>query len=340
MGEVTARQAGILRLVVREYIETAAPVGSKMIRDKYALPTSPATIRSEMQVLEEEGLLTHPHTSAGRVPSDRGYRVYVESLMDPADLTAEEKATLRYQFYQAAPELDEWAELAAVLLARSLGLLAVVAPPRARELRVRHVELIALKDLLALLVVVLHEARVLKQLVTLDSALDQAALSVVAAQLNQRMEGKSVRELRLLPATEVGAPATLDSALVHLLEEAQLREAEARVQGLRAVLEQPEFQDDHGDFLKIMTLLDQHAIDRVLPTGALIGNGVSVVIGGENQSEAMRRCSVVVAPYGIGSEVAGFVGLVGPTRMRYGRAVASVRYYSDLLRELMGEVYG
>lgn len=340
MGEVTARQAAILRLVVREYIETAVPVGSKMVRDKYGLPASPATIRSEMQVLEEEGLLTHPHTSAGRVPSDRGYRVYVESLMDPADLTAEEKATLRHQFYQAAPELDEWAELAAVLLARSLGLLAVVAPPRARELRVRHVELIALKDLLALLVVVLHEARVLKQLVTLESALDQAELSAIAAQLNGRIAGKSVRELRRLSAAGAGAPATIDSALVHLLEEAQVREAEARVQGLGAVLEQPEFQDDHGDFLKIMTLLDQHAIDRVLPTGALAGGGVSVVIGGENQSEAMRRCSVVVAPYGIGSEVVGFVGLVGPTRMRYARAVASVRYYSDLLRELMAEVYG
>ncbi len=128
---LTQRRAGILRLVVHEYIETATPVGSKAIREKYSLPASSATIRNEMKALEGEGLLTHPHTSAGRVPSETGYRLFVESLMGQVDLAGEEKATIRHQFYQTAPELDEWLDLAAVVLARSLGLLAIVAPPRA-----------------------------------------------------------------------------------------------------------------------------------------------------------------------------------------------------------------
>ena len=166
MQSVSNRRAGILRLVVREYVDTAAPVASKTIWEKYELPASPATIRSEMQALEVAGLLTHPHTSAGRVPSDEGYRYFVESLMGPEELRDDEKATIRHQFYQAAPELDEWAQLGAVLLARSLGLLAVVALPRSEEVRIRHLELVSLKDLLALLVVVLREARVLKQLVS------------------------------------------------------------------------------------------------------------------------------------------------------------------------------
>ena len=118
---------------------------------------------AEMQALEEEGLLLQPHTSAGRVPSDRGYRVFVESLMGQVELPIEEQATIRHQFYQAPPELDEWVDLAAGLLARSLGLLAVVVPPQSRELRVRQLELISLNDLLVLLVVVLREPRVLKQ---------------------------------------------------------------------------------------------------------------------------------------------------------------------------------
>ena len=110
MAAVTDRRAGILRIIVREYVETAAPVGSRTIHDKYGVPASPATIRHEMQALEEEGLLEQPHTSAGRVPSDRGYRMYVESLMGQADLPGDEKATIRHQFFQAAPELDEWAD--------------------------------------------------------------------------------------------------------------------------------------------------------------------------------------------------------------------------------------
>ena len=108
MAPVTDRRAGILRIIVREYVETAAPVGSRTIHDKYGVSASPATIRHEMQALEEEGLLEQPHTSAGRVPSDRGYRLFVESLMGQTDLPVEEKATIRHQFYQAAPELDEW----------------------------------------------------------------------------------------------------------------------------------------------------------------------------------------------------------------------------------------
>ena len=202
MAAVTNRRAGILRIIVREYVETAAPVGSRTIHDKYGVSASPATIRHEMQALEEEGLLEQPHTSAGRVPSDRGYRLFVESLMGQTDLPVEEKATIRHQFYQAAPELDEWADLAAALLARSLGLLALVSPPRSRELQVKHLELIGLNEILALLVVVLREARVLKQLVPLDGPFEQAELSVMAARLNERVSGRTVTELRREPAVD------------------------------------------------------------------------------------------------------------------------------------------
>lgn len=340
MQSVSNRRAGILRLVVREYVDTAAPVASKAIWEKYELPASPATIRSEMQALEAAGLLTHPHTSAGRVPSDEGYRYFVESLMGPEELRDDEKATIRHQFYQAAPELDEWAQLGAVLLARSLGLLAVVALPRSEEVRIRHLELVSLKDLLALLVVVLREARVLKQLVTLDAVGDQAELSQISARLNDQVAGKTLSEIRQRPPTLEGSGTAVAEALVQLLEDHALREGGAHVQGLGDFLEQPEFQDDHEEFANLIGLLDQPSFDRVVPLGALADGGVSVVIGEENPAQEMRRCSVVVAPYSAGSRHSGFVGVVGPTRMRYGRAVASARYLSSLLDELMYDVYG
>ncbi|MEE9278004.1 MAG: heat-inducible transcriptional repressor HrcA [Dehalococcoidia bacterium] len=337
---VTVRRAGILGLVVREYVETAAPVGSKTIREKYGLPASAATIRHEMQALEEEGLLTQPHTSAGRVPSDQGYRFFVESLMGQVELSGAEKATIRHQFYQAAPELDHWVDLAAALLARSLGLLAIVAPPRAQELRVRHLELIGLKDLLALLVVVLREARVLKQLVTLDAVLDQAQLSLLAQRLNEQVSGKTVTELRRLPSDgDVNEEAVLGT-LRQVLQEEEARDADARIEGLPGVLAQPEFQADHERVMKIMSLVDRRAAERFMPTAALGPGSVSVVIGEENPDAALHDCSVVMAPYGFRSDLSGYVGVIGPTRMQYGRGVASVRYLSGLMQEMLEHVYG
>ncbi len=338
MKPVTDRRSGILRLVVRDYIETAAPVGSKTIHDKYGVAASPATIRHEMQALEEEGLLIQPHTSAGRVPSDRGYRVFVESLMGQMELPAEEQATIRHQFYQAPPELDAWVDLAAGLLARSLGLLAVVVPPRSRELRVRQLELINLNDLLVLLVVVLREPRVLKQLVTLHDGMDQEALSQLAQRLNANVAGKRADEL---PETleDESSDAVLHS-LRRMLEDESARGGDAHVEGLGDVLTQPEFESDHQRVLEILSLVDGHSMLDVVPPATLDEGGVSVMIGAENAATALHDCSVVVAPYGTASERAGFVGLVGPTRMPYGRSVASVRYFSDLLQEMMEQVYG
>ena len=317
---LTQRRAGILRLVVHEYIETASPVGSKAIHDKYALPASPATIRNEMQALEGEGLLTHPHTSAGRVPSDEGYRFFVESLMGHVDLSGEEKATIRHQFFQTAPELDEWLDLAAVLLARSLGLLAIVTPPRARQLRGRQLQLIELQELMALLIVVLQEARVLKQLVTLPEGADASDLPRLANRMNEYVAGRASADLRaeVTPSDPVEA-AVLDT-LTRVLDEEAERESDPRIEGFGAVLAQPEFQADHSGALEVMSLVDQHAMERVIPAAALSPEGdsepgVRIVIGEENEAAELRNCTVVFAPYRADSQTTGYMGVLGPTRM-------------------------
>src|SRR3990172_6645386 len=154
---LTERRSRILQFIVEEYVDSALPVGSETIVRKYRLPVSSATIRNEMARLEEEGYITHPYTSAGRLPSDQGYRYYIESLMDEQDLTPEEKETIRHQFHQAGRELEQWVRLSAAVLAQAARNMAVVTSPRSPECRLKHLELVPLHDVVVLLVVVLQD---------------------------------------------------------------------------------------------------------------------------------------------------------------------------------------
>jgi heat-inducible transcriptional repressor len=190
------------------------------------------------------------------------------------------------------------------------------------------------------LVVVLREARVLKQLVPLDNAFAQAELSVLAARLNEQVSGKTVSELRDVPPAIDATEQRLIGTIEHLLTDEASRDVAIRVEGVAGMLAQPEFREDHQGALNIVSLVDRHTPERVVPEGSLGGDGVSVVIGGENPADALHHCSVVVAPYGDRSGLSGYVALVGPTRMQYGRGVATVRYLRDLLEEMMDRVYG
>ncbi|MFQ5879562.1 MAG: HrcA family transcriptional regulator, partial [Dehalococcoidia bacterium] len=154
---LTERKAQILRLIVSEYIGGATPVGSEAVARHSSLGLSPATVRNEMAALEAEGYITHPHTSAGRIPSDTGYRYYVEALMEEEELSAEQKRTMRHQFHQAARELQAWMQLSATVVARLVDNVALVAPPRAARTSLRWLDLVHIHDFLALLVMVLRE---------------------------------------------------------------------------------------------------------------------------------------------------------------------------------------
>ncbi|MCJ7811190.1 MAG: heat-inducible transcriptional repressor HrcA, partial [Dehalococcoidia bacterium] len=190
------RRARILQFVVGEYIDSAIPVGSGTIARKYGLKASPATIRNEMVRLEEEGYLAQPHTSAGRIPSDRGYRYYVESLMVEEELSDEFKRTIRHQFYQVGPAFDAWAELAAAILARSVENLALVTAPHSARARLHRLELVKTGDVLALLVVVLQEGPLCEETLALDRSFSQDELTQVAQRLSSLLADLSAGEMR------------------------------------------------------------------------------------------------------------------------------------------------
>ncbi len=341
------RRAGILQLVVQDYIETATPVASRHVVEKYALPASAATIRHEMHALEEAGYLTHPHTSAGRVPSNRGYRHFVESLMGHVELGIAEQASLRHQFYQAAPAVDEWVGLAATVLGQSLGLLAIVAPPRPRRLRVRQMELISLNDLLALMIVVVQEARLIRQLMPLRQPLEADELSDLAARISGEFRGQSADEVRSAAETAPDEDERFVlAALARVLDHDVQRAAVPSISGLGGMIAQPEFQTEPDRSLELIELVDRRAVEELVPATVIehgAETGMSVLIGEDHPSEILQDCSLVIAPYGLhdGDDGApGYVGVIGPTRMNYMRSIAAARFYSHLLEELMDTVYG
>jgi heat-inducible transcriptional repressor len=308
-------------------------VGSKYIVGKHQMGVSPATVRLEMARLEDDGFISQPHTSAGRVPSDKGYRYYVESLMSEESIPWEERETIRHQFHQAERAMEQWFQLAAAVLAHSVSNFAVVTSPRSNETRLRHVQLVPLQEMTALLVVVLNEARIRQQVLSLREPMDESALLTATGRINEHFAGLSLTELvdRPEPASELDA--MIVRAVAELMDQESVALGDVFRDGVREVLSQPEFARSDR-MLDIIDVLEQRTLSTAIPIRQVGEAGVSVVIGNENSNESLRECSVVVARYGREGGPSGVVAVLGPTRMRYSRTIPTVRYLAALLGEM------
>jgi len=341
---LTERQARILELVIREYVENAAPVGSQYISRKHEVGASPATIRSEMAELEDQGYLNHPHTSSGRVPTDQGYRYYVEWLMREEELPWEAQQTIRHQFHQVERGHEAWVHLAASILAQAVQNAAVVTPPRTDACRIKHLELVSLHDQTALLVLVLDQARLKQELLTIEDPATQDELAAMAGKLNQLFAGCSARELAARPVELSRAERQVMDTVEQIMRSVDEGGAdEAYLEGLRHVLGQPEFADNERA-LGLLELLDERTLTRTIPLLSLAHEGVTVIIGADNPrlaraGEAIRACSVIVTSYGGPDTASGALAVLGPTRMRYPHTISTVRYLSALMSELVAKYY-
>lgn len=332
---LTERREQLLQYIIDEYVDTAQPVGSGSLVEKYQLPLSSATIRNEMARLEDEGYIGQPHTSAGRVPTARGYRYYVEALMREHTVPDDLQQTIRHQFHQAARELEQWARLAAAVMASSLHNAAVVTTPHSVTPRLRLLEIVGVHDSLALLVVVLQEARVLQQTLTLERPLSQEELTTIARKLNDLLATKSATELRESLSQLEPLEAPFVGAAADLIESAEGRNVEpSYMEGLRDLLAQPEFTEG-GRVLQILEVFDERNIGQAIPAEGA-GPDVTVVIGDEHPVDAMRVCSVISTRYSGPSGLRGTISVVGPTRLHYPRTISMVRYMSTLMEELLG----
>jgi heat-inducible transcriptional repressor len=344
--DLTERRRQILKLVIQEFIESPArPVASETLQRKYGLSCSSATIRNELAALEELGLLTHLHTSAGRVPTDAGYRYFVENLMDRQALSPQEQRTIQHQFYQVRGELDQWIHLAAAVLARTAHNAAVITPPRAFEIRFKHLELIAIYETVALLVLVLHDGTIKQQSLSAEQPQTQDDLRTIAQRFNERLANATIAQVEQLRDESAEPPlSAFERSVLDVIARA-MRQLEGQINealhhdGLLEMLSQPEFAQVERVRQAIQILEEGHGIGPLIPQ-ALSQDGVQVVIGGEHGQDSMREYSVILARYGRGGDVAGVVGVFGPTRMAYPRSISSVRYISTVMSDLLGDLYG
>ncbi len=334
------RRSAILRLIISDYVETAQPIGSEALVQRHGLSLSSATIRNEMARLEEEGYITHPHTSAGRVPSERGYRYFIETLMGEPELPPAERLQILHQFHQATSEMAEWLGLAAAVLANTVRNVAVVTAPRVGRTRLKRVELVALHDFTALLVLVTEDIKVRQQVITFAEPVSQEDLTRLAAKLNQQWAGHDAEYVRAALADFTGVEETAGRAVADILaDEEAMVFGDARVDGLRNVLEQPEFSRS-TKAIEIVEALDDHNLPRAIPFESTPDDGVTVLIGSENREDAIRECSVIVTGYGSPRGPRGVLAVLGPTRMHYPRAIATVRYVGSVMSEVLRRLYG
>ena len=349
MTPLSQRKQQVLRALVQEYIHTATPIASDTLVRKYGLQFSSATVRHELAGLEEANLIFQPHTSAGRVPTDLGYRYFVEHLMGESALSMDEQRLIRHQFYQVQDQLDQWVRLTASVMARLLHSAAVMTQPRSAEGRLKHFEVLSVTELSAYVVLVLMDGTVKQQRLLLDAAIQQEELSTAADHLNRLLQNKNAVEMDALLKQQDLTPVErlIGNSIAHILEQHGdiLGDVFYR-EGVVNILEQPEYsrmgpeEERNERVRKVMEVLEQNRFLPVLAEHLRASDGVQVIIGGENQWDDMKDVSMVVARYGQEGKIGGLLGVIGPTRMQYGRAIAVVRYMAQVMNELLAEMYG
>jgi len=337
---LSERQRKILLLVVRDYIESAQPVGSQRLLEHYALETSSATVRNEMAALTEMGYLRQPHTSAGRVPTEEGYRYFVAQMLSQSELPTPLQHTISHQFHQARPEVEQWMTLAAAVLAQQSQAVSLVTAPHPHSPRFKHLELISTQGRQVLMVLVLAGGEVSQQILTLAEPVAQERLSQAASWLNQFYAGRGEEEIALLSARG----DALESDIALLAREELRRVAERAggtlyYDGLTNVLSEPEFADSEDARRALRLLEERGPLQRFLSETVASQDvgGVQVLIGASAAWQELRQCSMVLARYGVPGQVTGVLGVLGPIRMPYNRSIPVVRYLAGLLSQLVGE---
>jgi heat-inducible transcriptional repressor len=329
---LTSRRERILRHIVQEYVALAQPVASDLIARKYEAELSPATVRNEMAALEEAGLIAHPHTSAGRVPTDRGYRYFVELLMqEERELAPAERRTLRQQFNHLAAAGTDSTHLAASLLARTLRSAAVSTRTVSSHARVRRVELVPLEEGMVLVTLLMQSGGVRQVVQRIETPLPREDLTRLSNELSEKLADKTAGQARraLKSLSDVARPFA--SAAIRLLQQAQEQAfAAVTLEGLAQLLAQPEFAQSQK-LRPILEVLEQQPLLARFLAESLASPGVQVIIGAENRLEQMRDASLVLTRYGSEGDAWGVLGVLGPTRLPYWRAVPMVRFVAELM---------
>jgi heat-inducible transcriptional repressor len=337
---VEDRKLAVLRAIVEDYVATQEPVGSKMLVDRHQLGVSPATVRNDMAALEEEGFITQPHTSAGRIPTDKGYRLFVDRLSAVKPLSAAERRAIA-TLLEGAIDLDDVVQRSVRLLAQLTRQVAVVQYPTLSRSTVRHVEVVALAGSRILLVLILSTGRVEQRVVELPESLDEERLSEVRTKLNTAVVGERLtdaadRLVQLPDAFEQRNRAPV-AVLVSALVEAMTERADDRV-AVGGAANLARFGEGFGGSIgPMLEALEEHVVLLKLLGEATSPSTVTVRIGHEGPVQELASTSVVSTGYGPGEEALASLGIVGPTRMDYPGTMAAVRAVARYVSRILDE---
>ncbi len=337
---LSEREKSILRYVIHQYILTASPVGSRNIAKKYNVGFSPATIRNIMADLEDSGYLNHPHTSAGRIPTDKGYRFYVDSLMEPPRLRPEEKYFIKNTLNTLSIETDEILKVTSSILSDITKQLACITYPKFDKAILDKIQLISIAKNRILVVLTIRSGMVKTITLEIDSVINQKNLNSIQHLLNERLSGLTFSEIRKSFRKRISnykkeykpiIRVFLDS-VDDIFKDDKVYD-KSIITGAKNIIHQPEFGDQEH-FKSIIELIeDKDVIIHIMDDQLKLHKGnVTITIGSENKEEKLSEYSLVVKEYKLG-QVTGSVGIVGPKRMEYSKSVAAVIYVAELLSQ-------
>lgn len=344
--QMNERKKKILQAIIHDYTQTAEPVGSRTIARKYDLGVSPATIRNEMADLEEMGLIEQPYTSAGRIPSDLGYRYYVDCIMEKSELSKVEEEHINKQYKTKVKEIEEVIFQTGKLLSNVTHYTSMIMTPQVGKKSIKHVQLIYMAPTQALVVIVMANGLVENKVMEIPESVKEEELNIISQVLNKKLQGLTIESVKKTVLQEIYSDLmrqkkTLD-IILNVLDDSLDSEAgkdKVYLDGTLNILNQPEFKDVE----KIRTLLgilnEEDIVRHILKVDKK-GSGITIKIGEENKMDGFSDCSIITATYHIDGQVLGSVGVLGPTRMDYSKVVAVIEATTINLSEVLKKYYG
>ncbi len=332
------RRLDVLRAIVEDYVSTREPVGSRVLAERHHLGVSPATIRNDMATLEEEGYIAQPHTSAGRIPTDKGYRLFVDELSTVKPLSVAQRRAIE-TFLSRAVDLDDVVARAGRLIAQLTGQVAVVQYPSLRRSGLRHLELVSLGGGRLLIVIITDTGRVEQRALELGESPDEETLAEVRSRINQVAVGRQLPEIMSAVATAESWPPQIRALVAEIatvVEQALVEEsAERLLLAGTANLARAGMRFEHA-LRPVLEALEEQVVLLGLLTEMAADAGVSVRIGRETQLEGLAQTSVVTTGYGNEGATVALLGSIGPTRMDYPGTIAAVRAVAAYLSRVLG----
>lgn len=339
MESLTNREKEILEAVVQQFVLTGDPVGSRTISKKRHTKLSPASIRNVMADLEEKGYLNHPHTSAGRVPTTKGYRLYVDSLISMVDLSIEEMELINKKIGEFSGDVDSILEKTIIVLAKISNQLGLILMPRFEDGILERLDLIPVSSDKILIVMNIHGGLAKTVLLEVQHDIPVNILNSVVQVLNERLAGLRIREIKATLHDRIKDLAQTDSGIIRLFVDSAeklfdlTRYQDLKYTGTSRILTNPEFSDIQKFSALIELFEEKNIIIHMMEKRGRLP-GVNVTIGDENEEESIQECTIITAPYKLG-ETDGLLGVIGPMRMAYRRIIPVVDYTAKLITRML-----